>query len=184
MKRTLLIAALALPCAACTSYDCADFRLFEHSFGEQCGPAGSQGNLYFEDGMVMLIIGADFEDFLTEESSIILDYVPTVVLGFRSIHLEAGTTVTDDQLVVHCGRTTEQFGFYQVYPGGSATVEVIETSNRAQTGGQSWVFGWDVACSAEADMDAQGEDIIELYVSGTGWDFDLYGVPEDWPEFE
>lgn len=182
--RWLSLCLVAMLGTGCARYDCAEFRLFEDTFGEQCGPAGSQGNLFFEDGMVMLIIGAGFEDFLTEESSIVLDYVPTVVLGFRSVHLAEDMHIPDEHLVIGCGRSVDPFSGYQLYPGGSGTVDVVGTSNRTQTGGQSWVFGWDVECSPEADMAATGEDVIELAVDGTGWDFDLYGVPGDWPEYD
>lgn len=174
----LLLALGSLP--GCTRYDCAELRLFDDTFGEQCGPAGSQGNLYFEDTMVSLIIGADFEDFLTEESSIILDYIPTVRLGFRSVHLADGVELGPEQIAVTCSRTEGLGTGYATWPG-SAELVVHGRSNRSQIGGQSWSFSWDATCDPQADMEAHGTDVIELLVQETGWSPDLWGLPGDWP---
>ncbi|TNE88988.1 MAG: hypothetical protein EP330_12680 [Deltaproteobacteria bacterium] len=181
MARLLALAAtLAILVGCSPRYDCAEVRLFEHTFGEQCGPAGSQGNLYFEDEMVRLIIGADFEDFLTEESSIIYDYIPTFNIGFRSVHLAEGVSLTEDQVVVRCSRSMGLgTGYYTWY--GQGTVDVLGPSNRTQVGGQSWRFAWDITCDPEADMEAHGEDVIELFVDEFGWETDLWGLPADWP---
>ncbi|MCO4747121.1 MAG: hypothetical protein KC912_20155 [Proteobacteria bacterium] len=177
MQRFVLLALLA---SGCTRYDCAELDLFEDTFGEQCGPAGSQGSLYFEDEMAMLIIGAAIEDFLTEESSTIYDYVPTVVVGFRSVHLSEGSSLSSDQLSVTCGRSDEPFGVRQSWRG-DGSLEVVEASNQTQTGGQSWRFQWDLNCPEQAQMAARGDDIIELSVTEFGYEFGLWGTPSDWP---
>lgn len=89
-----------------------------------------------------MIIGAGFEDFLTEESSIVLDYVPTVRMSFRSTHLAEGTALAADQISVICGRFFEVGSDYASW-SGQGTLEVVEPSRRTQIGGQSWRFRWD-----------------------------------------
>lgn len=180
MKRFALLLALAFASSGCVRYGCAQLHLWEHTFDEQCGPAGSQGSLYFEDGMATLIIGADFEDFLTEESSIVLDYVPTVRMSFRSEHLAEGASLGVEQISVICGRMFEVNGSYATW-SGSGTLEVLGPSNRTQVGGQSWRFAWDATCDPRAGISATGNDIIELFVVETGYDFELWGLPGDWP---
>lgn len=177
MRWLLLVPLLS---ASCVEYGCAQLRLFDTTFDEQCGPGGSQGTLYFGDDMVTLIIGADFEDFLTEESSMVYDYVPTVRYGFREVHLEPAVSLGTDQTVVQCGRSEGLGTFYRTWPG-TGTLEVVEPSRRAQVGGQAWRFRWDAGCDPEADIEAHGDDIIELFVVEHGWDPGLWGLPPDWP---
>ena len=181
MKRAFLLACLALPLSSCVRYGCAEFTLFDDTFDEQCGPAGSQGNLYYEDGMVRLIIGADFEDFLTEESSIVLDYLPTITLGFRAVHLTEGAELDSSQITIMCSRTDGLGTFYNNYVGGDANLKVVGPSNNTQVGGQGWRFEWDVTCIPQAEISATGDDIIELFVEERGWDPGLWGLPDDWP---
>ena len=178
--RRLLIVATALPAAltGCVRYGCAELTLWDTTFEEQCGPAASQGSLYFEDEMVTLIIGADFEDFLTEESSVALDYLPSVRLSFRTEHLTEGTSLAEDQIAVRCGRV-EQGGYASW--SGQATLDVVEPSNDTQVGGQSWRFRWVAGCDPAAGITTHGDDIIELFIVEQGYDFQLWGIPGDWP---
>lgn len=179
MKHLAPVSMLSLASMGCVQYGCAELNLWEHSFEEQCGPAGSQGSLYFEDGMVTLIIGADFEDFLTEESSIVLDYVPTVRMSFQSRHLYEGASLGEDQIAVRCGRFFEVGSDYATW-SGQATLQVLGPSDRTQVGGQSWRFAWVAGCDEASGINAHGEDVIELFVVDTGYDFELWGLPADW----
>lgn len=181
MKRLALLPLLSLPLTSCVRYGCAEFTLFDDTFDEQCGPAGSQGTLYFEDGMVQLIIGADFEDFLTEESSIVLDYLPTITLGFHSVHLTEGAEIDTSQVTIMCSRTDGLGTVYNNYVGGEANLKVVGPSNDTQVGGQSWRFEWNIGCISQAGMSATGDDVIELFVEERGWNVGLYGLPDDWP---
>jgi hypothetical protein len=111
---------------------------------------------------------------------VVLDYVPTVRLSFRSEHLVEGATLGEDRIAVVCGRFFDVGSDYASW-SGRATLDVLGPSDRSQVGGQSWRFAWAAGCDDAAGISAHGEDVIELFVQDTGYDFQLWGIPGDWP---
>lgn len=162
----------------------------QHSFvgwqvDEPCGPAGSFGFVYFEDTMVRLLLGGSDSDFGTPEMAAELEYLPSFTIGFRTEHLTDGLVMGNDEVVALCSRTLGyEVGDPTLYSWHAESVEfeVLGPSDWTQTSGQSWEIRWDVRCPADADMGTSGTDVLELYVEEVGWDFDLWGVPGDWPQ--
>lgn len=179
MHKTLLVLALAT-LTGCSSYDCAQNNIMGVVVGEQCGPFGFFGNHYFDDDMATLFLSVASEDFLTEESAYVGEYLPIFTMAFRGTHLEPGTVLDASQISGRCSRTQGYGTGVYFWEADIGSLEVVGPSNRAELGGKSWRFRWEVGCT-DAGMFSTGDDVIELEISEIGFDAQLYGLPDDWP---
>ncbi len=181
--RSTSMAPLALlgVLSGCASYECADILVLGYPLREQCGPFGSFGYHYFEDEMVQLLLDASFEDFLTEESAFVSEYLPGFTLTFHDSHLMDGELVSSPNVRAQCHRTAGIGTGIFFWWADDAEVQVLGPATATKTGGKSYRIRWRASC-VEADMYTEGEDVIELNVEGTGYRFDLWGTPADFPE--
>jgi hypothetical protein len=170
-----MIATLALT-ACFTRYDCGSSSIDGEEHGEWCGPLGSYGFLYIDEGMVSLLFTID--DNLDGDLDLADTYLPAWQAHFH-LHLQPGTTVPAEGLLANCSRYQADYA-YVTAPATEASVEIISEGGRAETGGHSWRMRWDVQCS-QLGLYNEGSDLIELYWQSDGYDFDLYGVPSDYP---
>lgn len=174
--------ALTLLLTACAPHgECNDYVLFGEHYTEACGLADSFGFLYFEDTMVHLLLAPGLDQG-GEINGTVYDYLPGFTLGFRTAHLVEGAALGPEQIVATCHRSTDQFGYLYTWPTDDVALEVVGPYDRDQIGGQSWHFRWHVGCPEEANLSGEGDDQVELIVEATGYDFELYGVPDDWPD--
>lgn len=156
---------LTLPSAACTTYTCGDIDVMGEAHGEWCGPLGSFGQLFIDEGMVRLIFTVD--DNLDGELDLAEQILATWQAHFRTNHLEPGTTVPADGLVATCSYFSNRT--FITVPADVAEVRVVSPSNRSETGGESFRMAWEVTCS-DAQLSHTGNDILELSWKSGGYD--------------
>jgi hypothetical protein len=165
----------------CARYDCAETEVLGYPLREECGLFGSFGTHWYEDGMVQVYFDSAIEDFLTEESAFVLDYLPIFTVVFRDTHLTSGEPVRYPDALALCSRTEEPGSGIFFWAASEVEIEVLAPHDKALTGGRSWRMRWRVDCP-DAQMFTEGEDVIELSMEGLGYRYDLWGTPADFEE--
>lgn len=181
MRVALAFAGLSFA-SGCVDTSCGEYTLEGEQAGEQCGLMGSFGFVYIDEGMVSLILqpytalDGDLDPF--EQA------IATWQLQFRDAHLTPGASPPREALIGTCSRFYLGDPTFYTYPAHTVELEVIDDSRRRQTGGHAWRMRWRIECDdqrAGAALNASGLDLIELGWEASGYDFELYGVPGDWP---
>ncbi len=159
-------------------YSCGTSSIEGEPHGEWCGAFGSYGYVYIDEEMVTVLFTID--DNLDGDIDLADLYLPTWSAHFHVQHLEAGTVLPADGLIATCSRYLSTGPDYVTVQAEVGTLEILGESSEALTGGHSWRMAWDIQCPSH-EMYNAGTDVVELSWQGDGYDFELYGVPPDYP---
>ncbi len=166
--------AVAAFVSSCASYTCGEFVVFDVGLREQCGPLGSSGEVFFEEGIATLLMGPSIDDFASSDFDAVLEYGPLFDVAFESAALaELGTATV---LEAQCIRKACYGCFTEFLPASSVDLEVLAPSERSVLGGKSWRLRWEITCPSEAQMSSSGEDVVEFTFQSTGYLLD----PPSW----
>jgi hypothetical protein len=159
---------------ACASYTCGDFTVFGVGLREQCGPLGSSGEVFFEEGVATMLMGPSIDDFASPDFDAVLEYGPLFDVAFDAAALsDLGPASV---IAAECIRKPCYDCFTEFIPALAVEVEVLAPSERGVLGGKSWRLRWQIDCPPQAEMSSSGEDVVEFTFQSTGYQLD----PPSW----
>ncbi len=164
---------------ACVDTSCGRYVFQDEPAGEWCGPNGSFGFLFIDEGMAQIFLEPHRE---LGDYNVYYDSIPFWHLHFRDFQLETAQTLAPEDLDASCsyfpliGSGQGLFTF----PATSASLTVHGPTGHVQTGGLSWRLTWEVVCETNVGtMTSEGTDIIELGLTASGYEGSGYAVPPD-----
>jgi hypothetical protein len=177
-----LVGSLLTTGTACEDTSCGAYTLEGLDAGEQCGINGSFGFVYIDEGMVTALLTPYTE--LDGDLDAFEQAVATWQIHVRDVHLTPGDPLPPKALIGTCSRFYPGDPTFYTYPAHTTELQVHGESNRRSTGGHSWRVTWRVDCDDQRTgmpLNSSGSDLIEFNWTTSGYDFDLYGIPADWP---
>ena len=170
-----LLASVALAAAGgCTDTSCGAYEFEGVPAGEQCGPLGSFGELFIDEGVVKLYL----EPYRTlgDTESPYFNSLPYWYFDFWLDDLVVGATLGADRVTASCSYFPligSGQGLF-TYPATDATLTVLSESARTPTGGRSYRFSWTMDCAIGP---SSGTDVIELSLFSQGYEGSGYPLP-------